>query len=117
MYKTIVKQIGEDAKAFEEEKMIILFGDNAPEELVDYCYIIEMNSVEGNITEDQQLFIDDKPYKLTKVGSSVNKNLNDLGHITIKFDGSTKAEQSGTLYVEDKELPDIKKGSKILIKG
>ncbi|MDN5695814.1 MAG: PTS glucitol/sorbitol transporter subunit IIA, partial [Staphylococcus equorum] len=26
--------------------MIILFGDNAPEELADYCYIIEVQSVE-----------------------------------------------------------------------
>ncbi|MDN6067100.1 MAG: PTS glucitol/sorbitol transporter subunit IIA, partial [Staphylococcus equorum] len=30
--------------------MIILFGDNAPEELADYCYIIEVQSVEDSIT-------------------------------------------------------------------
>ena len=50
MYKTLVKKIGQDAGAFEEEKMIILFGDNAPEELADYCYIIEVQSVEDSIT-------------------------------------------------------------------
>ncbi|MDV8169566.1 PTS glucitol/sorbitol transporter subunit IIA, partial [Streptococcus pneumoniae] len=41
MYKTLVKKIGEEAEAFKDEKMIILFGENAPEELVDFCYTIE----------------------------------------------------------------------------
>lgn len=115
MYKTLVKKIGQDAGAFKEEKMIILFGDNAPKELADYCYIIEVQSVEDSITEEQNFYIDNTAFDITKVGSTVNKNLNDLGHITIKFDGSTVEEQSGTLYVEDKDIPIIKEGSKIVI--
>ena len=53
MYKTIVKDVGSEASAFVEEGMIILFGDNAPDELIDYCYIIDINSIEGEITESQ----------------------------------------------------------------
>nr|WP_263314127.1 PTS glucitol/sorbitol transporter subunit IIA [Mammaliicoccus sp. Marseille-Q6498] len=116
MYETEVKRIGKDAKAFEAEKMVILFGDNAPNELVDFCYIININQVNDEITESNTLFIDETEYQITKVGTAVNKNLNDLGHITLKFDGSTEAEQSGTLYLEDKPLVDIQEGTKIEVK-
>ncbi|RXK17370.1 PTS glucitol/sorbitol transporter subunit IIA [Macrococcus sp. DPC7161] len=115
MYQTVVKSIGKDATAFNAEKMVILFGENAPQELVDYCYIIEVNNVD-TITEEQRLYIDGESYEITKVGNSVIKNLNDLGHITLKFDGSTEAEQSGTLYLEDKALPTITVGSSIIIR-
>ncbi|KTT84210.1 PTS glucitol/sorbitol transporter subunit IIA [Mammaliicoccus sciuri] len=115
MYQTEIKKIGKDANAFEAEKMIILFGDNAPDELVDFCYIIDINQVENEITESNKLVIDGTEYGITKVGSAVNKNLNDLGHITLKFDGSTNAEQSGSLYLEDKPLVSLQVGSKIEI--
>lgn len=115
IYKTTVKDVGVEASAFESEKMIILFGDNAPDELIDFCYIIEINEVNGEITEDNVLKIGDTEYKITKVGSAVNKNLNDLGHITLKFDSSNEAEQSGTLYLEDKEIDKIQEGTTIVI--
>ncbi|RIP34861.1 PTS sorbitol transporter subunit IIA [Staphylococcus gallinarum] len=115
MYKTIVKDVGSEASAFIEESMIILFGDNAPDELSDYCYIIEINSIEGEITETQKVCIDDQTFEITKVGASVQKNLAELGHITLKFDGSTQAEQSGTLYLEKAEIPKIEIGTKLQI--
>ncbi|AMY05974.1 PTS sorbitol transporter subunit IIA [Staphylococcus condimenti] len=116
MYQTEVINLGQDANAFAEEKMVILFGSNAPAELEDYCYIINVNPVEEDITETNKLIIDDQTFEITKVGNAVNKNLNNLGHITLKFDGSTEAEQSGTLYLEDTEVPFIGVGSKITIK-
>lgn len=115
MYHTVVKGIGAAAQAFEEEKMVILFGDNAPQELADYCYVIDKTPVTENITTAQSLYIDDIPYIITEVGSAVTKNLNDLGHITLKFDGSTTVEQSGTLYLEDQPYT-IKVGSTLEIK-
>lgn len=116
IYETTIKDIGTDAAAFESEKMVILFGDNAPAELVDFCYIIEINEIDGAITEENILVIDDTEYEITKVGAAVNKNLNDLGHITLKFDGSIEAEQSGTLYLEDKTIAPINTNTKIIVK-
>lgn len=115
MYQTTIKSIGNDAKAFEAEKMMILFGDNAPSELADFCYIIDVVSVDEDITKEHILKLDNVPYRITSVGDAVRKNLNDLGHITLKFDGSTTAEQPGSLYLEDKEIADIKPGSTITI--
>lgn len=115
IYETTVKNVGPDADAFAGEKMVILFGDNAPAELVDFCYTVDINEVKEEITERNTLNIDDTSYKITKVGAAVNKNLNDLGHITLKFDGSTEAEQSGTLYLEEKEIEKLQVGTKISI--
>lgn len=115
MYTTNVKSIGNEAQAFSEEKMVILFGEQAPSELIDYCYIIEVNELTDEITEKNKVIIDNQEFAITKVGSAVNKNLAELGHITIKFDGSEVAEQSGTLYLEDGNLPTFEVGTVIKI--
>lgn len=107
VFKTKIKGIGNEAALFKEEKMIILFGEAAPDGLAEYCYNIEINQTTEPIEKGMQLMVDGKKFEITAVGSVVNQNLNTLGHITIKFDGSKEAELPGTLYVEDKNIPDI----------
>lgn len=117
LYKTKVINIGNEAEMFREEGMIILFGENAPESLSDYCYNIKVEPVAGEIEAGMELSIGSEKYSVTAVGSVVRKNLSELGHITIKFDGSREAELPGTLYVEDKALPEITIGEEIFISG
>src|SRR5699024_11200504 len=116
IYQTNIKGIGTEAEALAEEKMVILFGDNAPDELVDFCYIIDINEVAGEITEENTVKIDDEEYKTTKRGTAARKTLNDLRHITLKVDGSEHGEQSGTLYLENKEMPKFKENSTLVRK-
>lgn len=115
MYQTIVKAIGSEAGLFKEEQMLILFGENAPESLKNYCYNVEVAPVEGLITEEMILQIGDQSYLITAVGEVVTKNLQELGHITIKFDGGTTAELPGTLHVVAGAYPRITIGTQILI--
>ena len=117
LYKTKVINIGNEAEMFREEGMIILFGENAPESLSDYCYNIKVEPVTGEIEAGMELSIGSEKYSVTAVGAVVRKNLSELGHITIKFDGSREAELPGTLYVEDKALPEITIGEEIFILG
>lgn len=117
LYKTKVINIGNEAEMFREEGMIILFGENAPESLSDYCYNIKVEPVAGEIEAGMELSIGSEKYSVTAVGSVVRKNLSELGHITIKFDGSKEADLPGTLYVEDKALPEITIGEEISISG
>lgn len=111
VFETEVTGIGVQAALFEEEKMIILFGDNAPETLADYCYNIRVVPLHKEIDENIKLSFDGQSYQVTAVGEVVKKNLEDLGHITIKFDGSKKASLAGTLYVEEKPMPKIHIGT------
>ena len=115
VFETEITSIGVEAELFKEEKMMILFGKDAPATLTDYCYNIKINSVKGMIKVGQQLIVGDSSFKITAVGSVVQKNLEDLGHITIKFDGSASAELPGTLYVEEKRMPAIKIGTSVII--
>jgi PTS system glucitol/sorbitol-specific IIA component len=100
---------------FQQEKMLIFFGDDAPETLADYCYNIQLTPSTDEITAGMTFSFDDQLYKITAVGDVVKKNLDDLGHITLRFDGSKTAELPGTLYVEEKEMPTITVGTKIAI--
>lgn len=115
VFETEVTNIGPEAEMFRAENMLILFGDNAPEGLAEYCYNIVMAKSTDDITTEMSLNFDNKAYKITAVGNVVDKNLNELGHITVKFTGETEAEMAGTLYVEKAEMPQLTVGTKIAI--
>lgn len=104
------------AKEFLSEKMLILFGDEAPAGLIDYCFGVDLHPVDGQIEVGDLVTFNQQTYKITAVGGLVQKNLVGLGHITMKFDGSTSPDLAGTLYLEDKDVPDIEIGTKIEIK-
>lgn len=117
IFETKVTGVGPEAELFKEEKLVILFGENAPNGLAEYCYNIELNKTLGPIEKDMKLCFDDHGYKITAVGNVVVQNLNELGHITIKFDGAMEAELPGTLYVENQPLPTIQTGTTITIRN
>ncbi len=107
IYKNKVKKIGTLANSFLENKMIILFGKEAPQDLKDFCYVIDMVNIEDKIKAGQKLYIDNKIFEITSVGDIVQHNLETLGHITLRFDGSAIPKLPGTLHLENKEVPDI----------
>lgn len=115
IFETHVTNIGPEAETFQQEKMLIFFGNEAPATLADYCYNIQLAPSTAEITPGMHFSFNDQSYEITAVGDVVKKNLDDLGHITIRFDGSETAELPGTVYVEDKELPTIAVGTKIAI--
>lgn len=115
IYETKVKGIGTEARLFKEENMIILFGLNAPDTLKDYCFNIMVNPVDGEINPGMTISFNQQFYQVTAVGDVVAKNLNDLGHVTIKFDGETVAELPGTLHVEQRSYPEIDLETTIVI--
>ncbi|KHD85561.1 PTS glucitol/sorbitol transporter subunit IIA [Heyndrickxia ginsengihumi] len=115
IYKNQVKSIGPMANTFLDEKMFILFGNEAPQDLKDFCYSIDVVNVDEEIQAGQVLYINNEAFKITSVGDVVQQNLTTLGHITLRFDGSTTPELPGTLYLEEKEIPSIEPGTEIKI--
>ncbi len=114
IYRTTVTKLGQFVANFSEEKLLILFKDNAPEELADYCVLHTGNEVSDLIKQGDDLVIADQEYKIVYVGDEVYPNLLNLGHITLRFDGNT-AGLGGSLYLEDKPLPVVKMGDVISI--
>lgn len=118
-YSTQVREIGPEAASFASQGMIVLFGSEAPPELREFCYIIDQNSYEGGLEAGQTLEIDGTGFLVTAVGDVALKNLADLGHVTLNFDGSSRAKLSGTIYLSAPDglaLPQMETGSKITIR-
>lgn len=116
IFKTEVIAIGDDAEDFKQEDMLLLFGEDAPPELSDFCYKILIKPIQQKIIPSMKLCFNDESYTITAVGEVAEENLRNLGHITINFDGATTSEMPGTIYVETKLLPTIKVGDTISIK-
>lgn len=115
IYETTVTKLGPEVEAFLEEKILVLFKGNAPAELAEYCVLHDENVLHEDIEAKDELRLKDKIFTITSVGSAVTKNLSELGHITLKFDGNTEADLPGTLCLEDKEVPTFQEGDKIEI--
>lgn len=116
IYETKVKELGSLVEAFLSEKMLILFKVNAPEELRDYCVLHEGNNLNAQITAGDIFCIGGEGYEIAYVGDQVQKNLQDLGHITIRFNGNVDSESlEGSLYVADKPVVLPKIGDKVKI--
>ena len=106
IYENKVKAAGIAVKEFKDAGMFIIFGENAPEEIRDY---------NGELAAGQYLVIDGQEYKITCVGYEAPITLKGLGHCTFNFSGATEAELPGTIYCEEKPMPEIGIGSVIKI--
>ena len=115
IYKNQVKALGACVEEFKAEGIFIMFGDNAPDELKDYCYAVSVEPINGQIAAGQTLCIDDNEYKITAVGHEAPVTLAGLGHCTVCFSGSTEVELPGTIYVENKPMPVMQEGTIIQI--
>ncbi|GIO21512.1 PTS glucitol/sorbitol transporter subunit IIA [Oceanobacillus sp. J11TS1] len=113
MYETIVKEIGPMALAFEEEKVVILFGLGAPEELKEVSLIHDAKTKEAAepIQQNGKLVIDEQEYSIQAVGSAANDNLKELGHISIYFSEPTDEVLPGAIFVSPSVYPKVKEGS------
>ncbi len=115
IYSTQVVDIGNEAQAFKAVNMLIFFGNEAPDALRSSCFIINVEPLLNDIEVGQTIKIGNESYRITAVGNEVNRNLTNLGHMAVKFTGDTTAGMPGSIYVEKKAFPKIKKGTKVVI--
>ncbi len=115
IYENRVKALGSCVNEFQGENMFIIFGDNAPEELRDYCYSVDVNPINGTILAGQTLEVGGSSYRITAVGPEAPVTLAGLGHCTINFSGQDTVDLPGTIYVENKPMPEIGVGTVIRI--
>ena len=113
-YSTVVKAVGGKISEI-PEGMTILFGDNAPQELKDYCCTIEVKPLAGDILPGQQFVIDGITHRIMAVGDVAGYNLSSLGHLTI-ISGDEMTVLPGAIRVEG-EVGRLKVGSIIRIMG
>lgn len=116
IFETKVVAIGPEALGMmKEANMLILFGVGAPADLAEFCFTIDNKNLADSIQAGNTLVIGQQEFTITAVGDVVDKNLRNLGHISVNFDGSTEGSLPGTLHVQADALPTISNGTEIKI--
>lgn len=98
-YSVRILEVGKNAYDMMENNMIILFNQNAPEDLKPFCVITDHNKYEGKIEIGDRLTINDQKYSITAIGRVANENLYNLGHVTLCFDGAKKPKLPGHIHL------------------
>lgn len=115
-YTMRVVRIGEMVESFIENELLIFFGEEVPEELVDLSIIHQHGDLTDPVVPGDSIVIDDHAsFEVLAVGDVANHNLVHLGHLIMKANGSSEPELPGDICVERKPLPPIKVGSTITI--
>lgn len=113
LYKTKITKIGEQAYDITKIGIAIIFNETAPNELAQISFLHTIEELRGKIREKDILKIDDKIFNILDIGYEVNKNLELLGHCTLKFENETEL-LPGDMRIEG-TMPDIKIGTTIEI--
>ncbi|MCX8660370.1 PTS glucitol/sorbitol transporter subunit IIA [Gilliamella sp. B2865] len=100
IYQSKINQIGEFAPDALADGMLILFKNGAPSDLADYCFVHSHDDLKQDLRVGQVFQIGKHTFQITSVGDVASTNFRELGHITLRFDGSSQAELPGTIHVK-----------------
>ena len=116
IFETKVIQVGSEAQnMIQDANMLILFGEEAPEDLSEYCFKIDNKNLLGSILEGGKLVVDNQEYSISSAGNVVEKKFNWTGTYHDFFDGSKEGSLPGTLHVVADQAVVIDKDSTIQI--
>ncbi|MBC1421520.1 PTS glucitol/sorbitol transporter subunit IIA [Listeria seeligeri] len=114
MTKSKIIEIGPLVPAFEEEKIVILFGPSATNELREISVIHELEELPNNaIQKGNKLTIGQQEYIIEEVGTEANKNLEELGHISIYFRSGENEVLPGAIVVSPEIFPTLTVGDTV----
>ena len=112
---TNIVKVGKYAMEFLEENIIVLFGEGCPRELLDYCVIIQNYRLHFELMKNDKIIINGNSYIIQYMGSHINKNMNELGHITIRLlqEECNETILPGSVYVIGKKFSQLYKDMQI----
>ena len=114
-FEANVTAIGPFVSEFLDHNIIVLFGESAPEELAEFAIIHDGTRLAAPLAAGDRVCIDDDCFSILAVGEVANQNLENLGHLVLKFNGEQEVEMPGDVCVESRKLPPIKTGTKIRV--
>lgn len=115
-FETQIMGIGEQARDFKDEKILIFFGQCANGGLEDYSVLIKEPEDTVVICPGDVLKIGENSYPVTAVGGKVEETFSGLGHCTVRFDGAKEAALPGTVHVKG-DYPNYQIGDRVMIES
>ncbi len=105
VYQTTITAIGEQVPAFLEHGILILFADDAPEELHSISVLHTADIRLHGPRAGDVVQIGDAEFQVLAAGHVVEENLLNLGHVDFKADGHTEPKLPGDVCVPKGALP------------
>ncbi|MDY4350189.1 PTS glucitol/sorbitol transporter subunit IIA [Pectobacterium brasiliense] len=99
IWQAKISTVGDNAALFLAEKRLILFSEDAPKDIRDYCLTHHDGALTQPLSVQQKMELFGVTYAISAIGDVASQNLKELGHITLLFDGAEKAELPGTLHL------------------
>ncbi len=118
MKEFTVLEIGEMVPAFEEELILILFGETAPPELraISVVHDYQASDLEEVVLKvGTRLQLGDQEYTVLDVGNAANANFQELGHVAIYMKKGEEALLPGSILVGPAVFPHLKAGDSLRI--
>ncbi|MHB8807818.1 MAG: PTS glucitol/sorbitol transporter subunit IIA [Anaerolineaceae bacterium] len=109
-YQGKIISIGPLVDEFKQAGILVFFGKNAPEELVEFSIIHDASELVEPLNVGDSIFLGDEQFNILSIGDVANTNLANLGHLILKFNGETEARLPGDVNVELRSVPEIKVG-------
>ena len=116
-YIANVRAIGAEVNEFLEHGILVLFGEDAPEELAEFAAIHDGTELLSPVVCGDIVWLDTASFRVTCVGEVANTNLETLGHLILKCNGASVPEMPGDLCVERKPIPPLFVGMTIRIES
>lgn len=117
---TTVTGVGEMAGEFFDAEIMVLFGEDAPPELLDVAVVHRPEGDVRPVLVGDTITIsgsNESTMAVLAVGDVVNENLRNLGHLVMKRNGQDIASLPGDLCCTEGPIPLIQPGDRIVIHG
>lgn len=115
LYDTEVVAVGDLVPQFVEQGVLVLFGEQAPEELHEFSVLHRPSTAVEGPRPGDTILLGEQALPVLAVGEVVADNLLQLGHLDIKADGREEAQMPGDVCVPEGTLPTVEKGQRIRI--
>lgn len=100
LYQTHFIKVGEQARTTLEVGFLITFRDlENNQDMEEYCFVHTHSDLDRPVVVGDTLVLGKYSYPVTAVGDVANANLEQLGHISIYFDGKATANLPGVIHV------------------
>lgn len=117
MIEAKISAIGEAALA-EEDNLVLFFGPTVTEGLRPYAVVQEITQPEQiTLRIGRQILFGGESYQIQAVGSLAEKNLKEIGHVTLVFGEVAQPELVNAIYLSPAKLPDFAVGQLIQYPG
>lgn len=116
-YQATVTAIGELVGDFLAEGIVVLFGENAPEELAEFAILHDGTELHAPLEVGDMVCFGSACAQILAVGDVASDNLRNLGHLVLKFNGESEIEMPGDVCVEKIGIPAITVGTVLTVSG